>query len=273
MLRKERPVADVATAADHHQVDRGQALLRRRGDDVDVAGGRALDELARLQLLQPGDLVADLRRALECKRSCRLVHLPLQMLEHFGRLALQEQGRILHVLLVLPLGDQADARAGATLDLVEHAGARAVDEHAGLAGAQLEHLLQQGDALAHGACARKRPEVRMRLVQLAAMEAQLREAFAGEAKVGVALVVAEDDVVARLVRLDEIVLEQQRFAFRAGHRRIDPRDLRHHERGARCVFGLLEVARNALPQIARLAHVERLARGIEHAVDTRPVRQ
>src|SRR5216117_3715251 len=110
MLRKERPVADVATAADHHQVDRSQALLRRRGDDVDVARSRALDELARLQLLQSGDLVADLRRT--------LAHLPLQMLEHLRRLALQEERRVLSVFLVLAFRDQADAGPRAALDLI-----------------------------------------------------------------------------------------------------------------------------------------------------------
>src|SRR5213078_1965582 len=198
MLWKECPIADVATAADHHQVDRSQPLLRRRGDDVDIARSRALDELARLQLLQSGDLVANLRRALECKRRRSLVHLPLQMLEHLGRLALQEERRVLYVLLVLAFSDQPDAGPRAALDLIEHAGPRAIGEHAGLAGAQLEHLLQQRHALTHRAGARKWPEIRVRLVQLAAMEPELREALAGQAKVGIALVVAEDDVVARL---------------------------------------------------------------------------
>src|SRR6266704_499932 len=146
MLWKECPIADVATAADHHQVDRSQALLRRRSDDVDIARSRALDELARLQLLQSGDLVANLRRALECKRRRSLVHLPLQMLEHLRRLALQEERRVLYVLLVLAFRDQPDAGPRAALDLIEHAGPRAIGEHAGLAGAQLEHLLQQRHA-------------------------------------------------------------------------------------------------------------------------------
>ena len=50
---------------------RDQPALGRRGDDVDVAGGRALDELPRLQLLQPRDLVAHARRALELERRAR----------------------------------------------------------------------------------------------------------------------------------------------------------------------------------------------------------
>ena len=49
--RKPRAIAHVPAAADHHDVDRDQPLLRRRGDDVDVAGRRALDELPRLKLV------------------------------------------------------------------------------------------------------------------------------------------------------------------------------------------------------------------------------
>ena len=46
----------------------------------------------------------------------------------------------------------------------------------------------------------------------------------GDLQVRVALVVAEQDVVARVQRLDQVVLEQQRFGFGAHHRRLHPRD-------------------------------------------------
>ena len=138
-----------------------------------------------------------------------------------------------------------------------------------VAGAQHEHLLQQRDALAHRAGTGKRTEVAVAAVERAAMEAQLREGFAGEADVRIALVVAEQDVVARLVRLDEVVLEQQRLAFGARDRGFDARDLRHHGRDARLVAGLLEIAGDALLEVARLAHVQRFAGGVEHAVHAR----
>ena len=105
------------------------------------------------------------------------------------------------------------------------------------------------------------------------MKAQLRKRFAGDADIRIALVVAKQDVVARLVRLDQVVLEQQRLALRARDRRLDARDLRDHHRGARMMIGLLEVARHALLQVARLADVQRLAGGVEHAIDARAVGQ
>ena len=273
VLRKERAVAHVPATADHHDVDSHDPLLRRRRDYVDVAGGRTLDELARLQLREPRDLVAQPRRALEGERCRRLVHLHLELRQHLVGLALQEQDRTLHVLAIIGLRDEADARRAAPLDLVQHARPRPVREHRVLAGAQLKDLLQERHPLAHGARARERTEVAVLAVEAAAVEAQLREPVAGEAHVGIALVVAEEDVVARFLRLDQVVLEEQRLAFRARHRRLDARDLREHHGDPRLVRTLLEVARHALLQVARLADVERRAGGIEHPVDARAVRQ
>ena len=105
------------------------------------------------------------------------------------------------------------------------------------------------------------------------MEAQLRIRVARHADVRIALVVAKQDVVARLERLDEVVLEQQRLALGAHGRRLDARDLRDHRGDARLVAALLEIARDALLQVARLADVERAAGGVEHPVHAGQMRQ
>ncbi len=141
------------------------------GDDIDVARGRALDELSRLQLRQPADLVAQACGALELQHRRGFFHLPLQALDHFAGLALQEQRRIVDVFLVVLSGDQPDARAGTALNLIEHARTGAIGENAVLAGAQLEYLLQQGHAFAYRARAREWPKIAVRLVELAAMKA------------------------------------------------------------------------------------------------------
>src|SRR6185436_18700860 len=132
-------------------------------------------------------------------------------------------------------------------------------EHRVLARTKLEDLLQQRHPLAYGARTRERPEVPVLAIELAAMEAKLREALAGEAHVRVALVVAKEDVVAGLVRLDQVVLEQQRLALRARDRRLDARDVPQHRRDPRLVRALLEIARHAFLEIARLADIERAA--------------
>ena len=56
--QEERPVADVPPAPHHHHVDRHQAAVGDRRHHVDVARGRALDELPRLELVEARDLVA-----------------------------------------------------------------------------------------------------------------------------------------------------------------------------------------------------------------------
>src|SRR5262249_44119808 len=54
---------------------------------------------------------------------------------------------------------------------------------------------------------------------------------------------------------------------------LDPRNLRDHHRDTRLVRGLLEIARHALLQVARLADVERATCRIEHPIDAWTMRQ
>ena len=105
------------------------------------------------------------------------------------------------------------------------------------------------------------------------MKAELRVRITGKADVRVALVVAIQDVVARLEGLDQVVLEEQRFAFGAHRRRLDARHLPDHRGDPRFVAALLEIARDPLLQVARLADVERGTRRIEHPVDAGQMRQ
>jgi hypothetical protein len=96
---------------------------------------------------------------------------------------------------------------------------------------------------------------------------------AGDLQVGVALVVAEQDVEARRQGLDEVVLEQQRFGLGAHDRGFQPRDARHHLPDARAAVVLVQVAGHALPEVARLAHVQQAALRVEPAVHTGQARQ
>jgi hypothetical protein len=105
------------------------------------------------------------------------------------------------------------------------------------------------------------------------METDTREAITRDHEVGVGLVVAEEDVVARGERLDQVVLEDQRLGLRARHGDLDGGHLRQHQLDARAVIALLKIARDALAQVAGLAHVEDLVLRVEHAIDAGLVRQ
>ena len=86
--------------------------------------------------------------------------------------------------------------------------------------------------------------------------------------VRVGLVVAEEDVVARLVRLDQVVFEEDRLELVVGGDEVDPLDLvdEGHRLGvARAAAD--EVRLHAAAQVARLADVDDLVLGVLVQID------
>ena len=192
--------------------------------------------------------------------------MPLELRQYFIGLALKKQCRALNVLGVVGLRDETDTGSRAALDLVEHARPRAIREHRVLARAQLKDPLQQRHAFAHRTCARKRTEVFMLAVERAAMKPKLWKWVARQAHVWIALVVAKENVVARLECFDQVIFEQQRLAFRAHCRRFDARDLPDHRGDSRLVLGFLEIVGDSLLEIARLPDIKCAAIRVEHSV-------
>lgn len=146
-------------------------------------------------------------------------------------------------------------------------------EHGVLAGAQPEDLLQDLHALPHRMGAGIRPEIAVAAVGGAAIEGQPREHVSGQDQIRIGLVVAEEDVVARRLGLDEVVLQQQGLGLGARHRDRDVAHARDHEGDARREVRLLEIARHPLLQVARLAHVEQLPVLAQHAIHARQAGQ
>ena len=97
----------------------------------------------------------------------------------------------------------------------------------------------------------------------AARHIHARISFAGELDVGISLVVAQQDVVARLVLLDEIIFERQRFFFVVDLNEIDgPRfaDQRSGFDVGQAV--VIEVAADPAAEIFCLADVDDGAVGV-----------
>ncbi len=253
-------------AADHDQVHAGDAALDGAGDHVRVHTALGLDVLARLHPRKRAHLVAKPGRFFVAPRFGRDFHLVAQRFNHIVFTAFQEELGALHVFRIALGGNQPGARRSAAPDLMQEARARAVLEHGVLAGTQAKHALQQLDALTHRVCMRKRPEVAVALVARTAVKAEPGELVPGDHQVGIRLVVAKQDVVARREALDEVVLEQQRLALGARRGNLDRSDLREHHANARALVLLLEVRADALLQVAGLADVERLTPFAEHAV-------
>ena len=171
-------VAQMSPAPHHHQVDAHHALLFIAGDDVRIRPAAAADVLLFLHPAQGPDLVAVQRSFLVTELLRRQLHFFGDGFHHLLVLALHEQRGIVHIGTIALRIDQTHAGRGAALDLVQQAGARAVAEHAVLAGAQAEHLLQQLDALLDRAGIGKGAEILVALVLRAAIVAEPRESGA-----------------------------------------------------------------------------------------------
>jgi len=255
----------VAHRHHHHAATGGM----RRGDDHVELLGAAGDGAMLPHPVQRGDLVAQACRQLELQLACRLLHLHAQLMRQLVAPPFQQARRLCYVVGVILPGNQLHAGRRAALDLVLQAGAAAVGEERIVAGPQQEQLLQGLQGFPHRAGAGIRPKVLIRPGLGATVKGDARILVRGDAHVGEALVVAQRDVVARCLFLDQRRFQQQRLILGVGQGDFDALDLPHHAFDARIAAGAQEIAADALAQIARLADVEQLVAGVVHAVDAR----
>ncbi len=172
----------------------------------------------------------------------------------------------------------ADARRAAALDVEVQARRTAAPARLGrVARAEGEDLLQQVERAADLLRVGVRPEVRAVAAVALAREVHARKRLVErdrEKRIG--LVVAQANVEARLVLLDELVLRQQRLGLGGDEQALDLVDARHHlDRAARRAraLGVREVPGHALADRFRLADVDDLARLVAKEVDTGAVGQ
>ena len=93
-----------------------------------------------------------------------------------------------------------------------------------------------------------------------------RHILPGDFQIGIRFVVAEQNVIARLQGLDQVIFKQQRLGFAARDRRLQPHDAFDHHCRARTGQRLLEIAGDALLEVASLADVQQIVVRIEVAV-------
>ena len=180
-----------------------------------------------------GDQVAQARGFLEIQARAGRFHRLDQFVAELVAAPVQEQAGAAHAFGIVARRHQPHARRAAAADLVLQARPRAVAEHAVLAAAQLEQLVHQVERFAHRADAGVRAEVAARDRARPAVQGDARPGLLGQQHVRIALVVAQQHVVARLERLDQLVFEQQRFGLGARDRDFHARDLRQHRHDAR----------------------------------------
>ena len=192
----------------------------------------------------------------------------MQTVHHFLRFACQEALGIADIAGIVSALPFRHARPGAASDLVQQAGSTAVVEDRVLAGAQFENLLDQLDRLFYRPGTREGPEVAVALVDRATVIADARISLAAELQIGIALVVAEQDIELGVQSLDQIVFQQQGLGLGANHRGFHPGDACHHHADAAATMVLLEIAGDAFFQMFGLADIKHLILGVEIAIDT-----
>ena len=262
--REEAAVADVAAAADHHQVDARDRAFDGARDDVGVDAAVATRRTGAPAARERADLVAVGGGLLVAPRLGGCVHLLVQVADHLVLAAFEEQHRVAHVLGVGLAARSCRRTARCS------AGSGTAGTAASGSRTPCPRRCAAGTPSAGAGCSRA-PRTRAGTARSSGCFRSLAPRWKprrgnwcpGEHEVRIGLVVAEQDVVARREALDQVVLEQQRLALGA-------RD-RHFHRGApaasiicdaRARRLLLEVRRDALLQVARLADVERLARRV-----------
>ena len=268
MAEEIGPVAIIRPAADEEGLDAGPLAALGDGDDVGILQVLHIDVLACLDAAQRADAVAPDGGSLEFQLVGGGVHaLGIVALDR-GRFAGQEAPRLVHLPGIILAADKIDARPAAALDLILQAGAGAGAEHRIRTGAQHEGARQVGHRPVHRAGRGEGAEI-VTLAGLAAtMLLQLAErVVAGEQDLRQALVVAKQDVVARLQLLDQVRFQKQRLDLRAGDDHLQRLGLADHPHQPVRQPVRLGIAGHAPRQVARLADIERLAGAVQHAVD------
>ena len=174
---------------------------------------------------------------------------------------------------------QQDARRLAPADVVVETGAlRHLLRHVVVARAHGEDPLDHVERAPHRADVGVRAEVAAAVVHQPPRDVHARERLVDrDLDVRIRLVVAQRDVEARPVLLDEIRLEHQRVRLGGKHDRLDVGDLPHEHARLRARERIrAEVAPHPRAQPLRLTHVQHLPRGVleqVHAGRFREVRK
>ena len=247
----------------------------RYGDRVERPDRRVRNPLALEQRADGGEAVALDRRLLERLGVGRGLHPILELALDPLVVAAQELRNAVDAAAVLLARDVVDAGRSAALDVVIEA--RRAGSAAGLgagAGAHEEDAAENLERVAHALGVRVRPEVGAFASVTLAREVDtwkvLVERYRDE-RVG--LVVAQSDVKARAVLLDERLLCKQRLALAAEDDVLDRVGLRDHRVVAKRAAAPVgtEVRGDALADRDRLADVDHATARVAEQVDARLV--
>ena len=258
--------------ADLEDLGVGLALGDGDRDRVKRPGALVGDALALEQRADRPQAVALARGVLEALLRRGHPHLELELALDLLVAAREERDHAVdRGAVALPV-DVADARGLAALDVVVQARrAAAPPRGRAVAGAEHEHLAEHLERRAHALGVGVGAEVRAVAAVALAGEVDAGELLVERDRdVRIGLVVAQADVQARLVLLDEVLLDEQRLGLGMDDERLDLVDRRDHLAARpqmRSPPAPGEVRGDALADRLRLADVDDLALGVAEQVD------
>ncbi|MNI26158.1 hypothetical protein D3C73_798450 [compost metagenome] len=266
--REVGAAAPVLARAIEEDLDAGLAALGMQGEDVGLGHAVGVDAVLHGDGRQGADAVAHPGGGLEVEVVGGRLHLLRQAGDDGARLAAQEGLGLVDQFAVVLQRDQAGARGRAALDLMQHAGAGAGLVDAVRAGPQQEGLLQGVQRVVDRPGRGEGAEIVAGHGVGAAMLAHLgRAVVAADHQFGEGLVVAQQDVEARLQLLDEVGFEQQGLGLGRRDHQLHRAGQRHHQADALGVETPLRVLDNPLLQRLGLADIEAGAVLAVHPID------
>ena len=248
--------------------------VRPDGDHIALSPGGRLRQLPFEQPFHIADAVAQKRRLFKLQLPRGFRHLPLQIFEHFVGFTVEEPDHLPDNFRIRLGRNLSRAGRTALADLVMHARAAQLIRIRRLtARPQRKRLPQHFHHLAHSSPANIRPEI-FRAVPdhvVHHLRARIRLPLV-DADIGIMLIILEENVVIRLVELDKIAFEHQRFEVRLAQNNIEILDFRDHRLNLWRMLLLHEIAAHAVFKIFRFADINNLA-PVLHQIAAGAVRQ
>ena len=212
-----------------------------------------------------GELVAQARGSFELLGFGGSHHAGGERALQLSVAAFEKELRVAHGFLVdLGRGKAFDAGAKAAMNVVLQAGAGMIAREIDLATGDKKAAMDELDHAIGEVAGKVGAEVGGAVLAQAAGDKDLGKAVGeGELDVGVGLVVAQQDVEARLALLDEIVFEGQGLVLVGDEDVFEIDGLAHQRAGLRVgLRGFKQIGAHAGAQVLGLAHIDDFALGV-----------
>ena len=214
-------------SAQMEQIHRDQRRLGVVGEDVGVAAFGRGHLLLLAHLFHGVQQFMQRRGFFVAHGRAGVFHALAQFLRQILVPAFQEQPDGAHRFGVLLVGGQPlDARTQAAMDVIFEARMRVVARQIDIAGRHLEMPVNEVHQPVRQIAGKIRPEVGRAILAQPPGHIHARIPLGGELDVRISFVVAQQNVVARLPLLDQVVFERQRFLLVIDLDEIDARALR-----------------------------------------------